>query len=60
MISLGSCVYCLVLVDDYSRFTWVIFLKNKNDAFVEFAKLMRKIQNQKEFVVKFLRTDNGT
>ena len=43
--SLGGCVYCLVMVDDFSRFTWVLFLKNKSDAFSEFAKLMRKIQN---------------
>ena len=34
--------------------------KSKNEAFPEFARLMRKIQNQKEVVIKFIRTDNGT
>ena len=58
--SLGGCTYCLVIVDDYSRYTWVIFLKSKNDAFAEFTRLMRKIQNQKEVVIKYIRTDNGT
>ena len=59
-ISLGGCTYCLVMVDDYNRYTWVIFLKSKNETFPEFARLMRKIQNQKEVVIKIIRTDNGT
>jgi hypothetical protein len=29
-ISIGGSKYCLVIVDDYSRFTWVFFLKEKN------------------------------
>jgi hypothetical protein len=28
-ISIGGSKYCLVLVDDYSRFTWVFFLQEK-------------------------------
>jgi hypothetical protein len=28
-ISIGGSKYCLVVVDDYSRFTWVFFLKEK-------------------------------
>ena len=59
-VILGSRTYCLIIVDDYSRYTWVIFLKSKNDAFAEFARLMRKIQNQKEVVIKYICTDNGT
>ena len=59
-ISIGGRVYCLVMVDDYSRYTWVIFLKTKDEAFAEFVRLMRKIQNQKELIIKFIRTDNGT
>ena len=34
--SLGGTHYVLVLVDDYSRFTWVYFLAHKNDAFKAF------------------------
>jgi hypothetical protein len=28
-ISIGGSKYCLVIVDDYSRFTWVFFLQEK-------------------------------
>jgi hypothetical protein len=28
-ISIGESKYCLVIVDDYSRFTWVFFLQEK-------------------------------
>jgi hypothetical protein len=29
-ISIGGSKYCLVIVDDYSRFTWVFFLQEKS------------------------------
>jgi hypothetical protein len=29
-ISIGGSKYCLVIVDDYSRFTWVFFLLDKS------------------------------
>jgi hypothetical protein len=29
-ISIGESKYCLVIVDDYSRFTWVFFLQEKS------------------------------
>jgi hypothetical protein len=28
-ISIGRSKYCLVIMDDYSRFTWVFFLQKK-------------------------------
>ena len=37
-VSLGGKLYTLVIVDDFSRFTWVRFLANKSDIFNEFAK----------------------
>jgi len=36
----------LVIVDDYSRFTWNLFLKTKNEAFDAFCKLAKVIQNE--------------
>ncbi|GJX32626.1 retrovirus-related pol polyprotein from transposon TNT 1-94, partial [Tanacetum coccineum] len=38
--------YILVIVDDYSRYTWTRFLKNKTEAFEQFEIFSRKIQNQ--------------
>ena len=38
-----------LLLDDFSRFIWVLFLAHKNDAFNEFSKLYKKVQNEKCF-----------
>ena len=38
-------------MDDFSRYTWVLFLAHKNDVFHEFSKLCRKIQNEKGFTI---------
>ncbi|GAA0184763.1 hypothetical protein LIER_32051 [Lithospermum erythrorhizon] len=57
--SLGGSRYVFFIVDDYSRFTWVIGLANKSDAFKEFAKLCRKLMNEKGFKIKAIRTDHG-
>ena len=45
--SLGGKLYGLVIVDDYSRFTWVSFLSHKNDSLSAFSKLYRQISNEK-------------
>ena len=57
--SLGGKSYAFVIVDDFSRYTWVMFLAHKNDAFHEFSKLCRKIQNEKGFTISCIRSDHG-
>jgi len=42
-MSLGGNYYALVIVDDYSRYTWTLFLKSKSDAFSAFKKLARRL-----------------
>ena len=37
--SLNGSIYDFVIVDDFSRFTWVLFLKHKDETFDEFSKL---------------------
>jgi hypothetical protein len=37
-ISIGGSKYCLIIVDDYSRFTWVFFLQEK----IPFTESSRK------------------
>ena len=39
--SLAGNLYALVVVDDYSRFTWTLFLAHKNDAYIAFKKLAK-------------------
>ena len=48
-MSMGGNYYALVNVDDYSRFTWTLFLSLKNNAFKVFHKLAKLIQNEKRF-----------
>ncbi|GJX88413.1 retrovirus-related pol polyprotein from transposon TNT 1-94 [Tanacetum coccineum] len=52
-------LYTLVVVDDYSRYTWTRFLKTKNEAFEKFEILSRKIQNQLGSSIIAIRTDHG-
>nr|KYP47125.1 Retrovirus-related Pol polyprotein from transposon TNT 1-94 [Cajanus cajan] len=42
-MSLGGNYYGLVMVDDYSRFTWVMFLANKSEAFNAFKKFAKLV-----------------
>jgi hypothetical protein len=35
-MSIGGNSYCLIIVDDYSRLTWVYFLKDKSNVFETF------------------------
>ena len=52
--SLGGMHYAYVLVDDYSRFTWVCFLAHKNDAFKAFENFAKRVQKEKVFVFLLL------
>ncbi|WP_222273469.1 hypothetical protein, partial [Modestobacter marinus] len=44
--SLGGKLYAFVIVDDYSRYTWVLFLAHKSDASGEFIKLCKRIEKE--------------
>ncbi|KAL3534741.1 hypothetical protein ACH5RR_003202 [Cinchona calisaya] len=57
--SLGGSKYAFVIVDDYSRYIWVLFLVHKNEAFENFVKLFSKIQNLLNLKIVHLRSDNG-
>ena len=58
-VILGGKLYTLVIVDDFSRFTWVRFLANKSDTFNEFAKWCRLVRNEKNVSIIAIRTDHG-
>ncbi|GJX34154.1 retrovirus-related pol polyprotein from transposon TNT 1-94 [Tanacetum coccineum] len=51
--------YTLVIVDDYSRYTWSRFLKDKTKAFDQFKIFSRQIQNQLGCSIVSIRTDHG-
>ncbi|GJR07020.1 retrovirus-related pol polyprotein from transposon TNT 1-94 [Tanacetum coccineum] len=57
--SYGGNRYTLVIVDDYSRYTWTRFLKDKTEAFDQFEIFSKKIQNQLGCIIVSIRTDHG-
>ncbi|GJR58955.1 retrovirus-related pol polyprotein from transposon TNT 1-94 [Tanacetum coccineum] len=57
--SYGGNRYTLVIVDDYSRYTWTRFLKDKTKAFDQFEIFSKKIQNQLGCSIVSIRTDHG-
>nr|GFA98081.1 putative ribonuclease H-like domain-containing protein [Tanacetum cinerariifolium] len=52
--------YVLVIVDDYSRYTWVHFLRSKDEAPVVIIKFLKRITVLLQSPVIIIRTDNGT
>ena len=52
--------YGFVIVDDYSRYTWVFFLVDKSYAFAIFKSFVKGIHNEFETTIKRVRSDNGS
>ncbi|GJU68366.1 retrovirus-related pol polyprotein from transposon TNT 1-94 [Tanacetum coccineum] len=52
--------YVLVVVDDYSRYTWVFFLHSKDEASEVIISFIKKTQVNLQLQVQRVRTDNGT
>ncbi|GJT58136.1 retrovirus-related pol polyprotein from transposon TNT 1-94 [Tanacetum coccineum] len=52
--------YTLVIVDEYSTYTWVYFLKKKSQAPETIMSLIKRVENQNDIKVKQLRSNNGT
>ncbi|GJU56448.1 putative ribonuclease H-like domain-containing protein [Tanacetum coccineum] len=52
--------YCLVITDDYSRFTWVFFLVSKDETSDILKSFITQIENLVDKKVKIIRCDNGT
>ena len=45
--SLAKKKYAYVIVDDYSRFTWVLFLQHKDEAISHFIEFCKYVENEK-------------
>ncbi|GKD56749.1 retrovirus-related pol polyprotein from transposon TNT 1-94 [Tanacetum coccineum] len=52
--------YILIIVNYYSRFTWVKFLRSKDEALDFIIKFLKMIQVRLKVPVRRIRTDNGT
>ena len=51
--------YFMLFIDDYTRMTWVTFLKEKSEAFEKFKIFKAKVENEQKLKIKCLRSDNG-
>ena len=52
-------VYYVSFIDDYSRKTWIYFLKSKNEVFSKFKEFKALVENLSEKKIKIFRSDNG-
>lgn len=57
--SIGSARYYLLFVDDYSRMSFIYFMKEKSEVFKFFREFKSLVEKQKQTYIKVLRTDNG-
>ncbi|GJT02594.1 retrovirus-related pol polyprotein from transposon TNT 1-94 [Tanacetum coccineum] len=58
--SINEKKYILIIVDDYSRFTWVKFLRSKDETLEFVIKFLKMIQVRLNATVRNIRMDNGT
>nr|GEW65452.1 putative ribonuclease H-like domain-containing protein [Tanacetum cinerariifolium] len=58
--SINHKTYFLVIIDGFSRFSWVYFLKSKDETTPILKDFIRQAGNQFNHKVKTIRSDNGT
>ncbi|KAJ9535340.1 hypothetical protein OSB04_un001549 [Centaurea solstitialis] len=58
--SIAGKKYTLVIVDEFSRYTWVFFLRSKSDAPEEIILFVRKMERLNNLTVRSIRSDHGT
>ncbi|WVZ71236.1 LOW QUALITY PROTEIN: hypothetical protein U9M48_019848 [Paspalum notatum var. saurae] len=57
--SVGGKWYVLVVVDDFSRFSWVFFMESKDEAFGFVRDLVLRLRNESHKAMRAIRSDNG-
>ncbi|KAK4388426.1 Retrovirus-related Pol polyprotein from transposon TNT 1-94 [Sesamum angolense] len=51
--------YFILFIDDYSRMTWVYFMREKSEVFKVFKKFKNLVEKQSDRSIKVLRSDRG-
>ena len=59
IISHAQNKYFVTFIDDYSRYTWVYFLRHKSEVFHMFKLFLALVDTQFSAAVKILRSDSG-
>jgi transposase InsO family protein len=58
--SMGGKWYVLIIVDDYSHYSWVFFLESKDEVFEHFWSLALRLNNEHLNCLKVIHSDNET
>lgn len=56
--SIGGERYAFRIIDDFSRFTWIMFLTHKNDALSNFEVFYRKVQREEGYFISTVYNDH--
>jgi hypothetical protein len=57
---MGGKWYIFVIIDDYSRYSYVFFLESKDQVFEHFWLLALRLNNEHPIYLKTIHSDNGT
>jgi hypothetical protein len=58
--SMGGKWYIIIIVDDYSHYSWVLFLESKDQVFEHFWLLPLRLNNEHPNCLKAIHSDNET
>jgi transposase InsO family protein len=58
--SMGGKWYVLVIIDNYSRYSWVFFLESKDKVFEHFQRLAMRLNNEHSNCLRVIHSDNET
>ena len=57
--SMGGSSYYVTFIDDFSRYTWLYFLKHKDEVLPVFKNFKRLVEKEFDAYITCLRSDNG-
>jgi transposase InsO family protein len=58
--SIGGNKYEFIIMDDFTRYTWVFFLVDNSDVFATFKTFVKRIHNEFKTTIKKIKSDNGS
>ena len=57
--SLGGKRYIMVIIDDFSRYTWIEFLREKSEVCEKLETFCKRLPNEKGVPIVKIRSDHG-
>lgn len=51
--------YFILFIDDFTRMTWVYFMRQRSEVFSIFKKFKNMVEKQSGYYIKTLRSDRG-